>query len=47
MTRRRIRHMPVVDGKSLAGIISIGDVGKRKIEQIEGEAEAMREYIAG
>lgn len=46
MTRRRIRHMPVVDGATLVGIISIGDVVKLKIEQIENEAEAMRDYIA-
>jgi len=47
MTRRRIRHMPVVDGESLIGIISIGDVVKRKIEEVENEADALKEYIAG
>jgi CBS domain-containing protein len=46
MTRRRIRHMPVVEGGKLVGIISIGDVVKLKIEEVEHEAEAMREYIA-
>lgn len=46
MTRRRIRHMPVVEGDRLAGIISIGDVVKLKIEEVEHEAEVMREYIA-
>jgi len=46
MTRRRIRHMPVVENGMLAGIISIGDVVKLKIEEVEHEAEAMREYIA-
>lgn len=46
MTHRRIRHMPVVDGNRLAGIISIGDVVKLKIEEVEHEAEVMREYIA-
>ncbi|QQR39923.1 CBS domain-containing protein [Devosia rhizoryzae] len=45
MTRRRIRHMPVVEGGVLIGIISIGDVVKHKIEEVEHEAEAMREYI--
>jgi len=46
MTRRRIRHMPVVDNGRLIGIISIGDVVKRKIEAAEQEAEALRDYIA-
>lgn len=46
MTRRRIRHMPVVDGDVMIGIISIGDVVKRKIEETEQEANALREYIA-
>lgn len=46
MTRHRIRHIPVVEGKLLVGIVSIGDVVKRKIEETEQEAEALREYIA-
>ena len=46
MTHHRIRHMPVVDGEALAGIISIGDVVKRKIEETEQEAAALKEYIA-
>ncbi|SFZ82293.1 CBS domain-containing protein [Devosia enhydra] len=46
MTERRIRHMPVVEGESLVGIISIGDVVKRKIELTEQEAAALRDYIA-
>jgi len=46
MSQKRIRHMPVVDGGKLVGMISIGDLVKRKIEQAEREAEAMREYIA-
>jgi CBS domain-containing protein len=46
MTHRRIRHMPVVEGGALAGIISIGDVVKLKIEEVEHEAEVLREYIA-
>lgn len=45
MTRRRIRHLPVLDGASLLAFVSIGDLVKFRIEQIEGEAEAMREYI--
>ena len=46
MTRRRIRHLPVVDEGRLVGFISIGDLVKARIELIEGEAEAMRAYIA-
>lgn len=45
MTRRRIRHLPVVDTESLSGFISIGDLVKHRIEKIEAEAEAMRSYI--
>jgi len=47
MTRRRIRHLPVVDGAALVGFISIGDLVKYRIEAIEAEAAAMRDYIAG
>ena len=46
MTARRIRHLPVVEAGELAGIISIGDVVKRKIEETEQEAIALKEYIA-
>jgi len=46
MTRHRIRHMPVVEDGALKGIVSIGDVVKRKIEETEQETEALREYIA-
>lgn len=46
MTRGRFRHLPVVTGGKLAGIISIGDVVKARIEQVEREAEEMRAYIA-
>jgi CBS domain-containing protein len=46
MTRHRIRHVPVVDGTTLVGIVSIGDVVKGKIEETEQEASALREYIA-
>ncbi len=45
MTRRRIRHLPVVEGARLIGFVSIGDLVKNRIEQIEQEAEAMRTYI--
>jgi CBS domain-containing protein len=46
MTEKRIRHMPVVDNGELGGIVSIGDVVKRKIEETEQEASALKEYIA-
>lgn len=45
MTRRRIRHLPVVDGERLAGFVSIGDLVAYRISRIEQEAEAMRAYI--
>ncbi|HLI23130.1 MAG TPA: CBS domain-containing protein [Stellaceae bacterium] len=46
MTERRIRHLPVVDRGTLAGIVSIGDVVKHRIDEVEGEASSMREFIA-
>ena len=45
MTKRRIRHLPVVDASGLIGIVSIGDLVKYRIDRIEQEAEAMRDYI--
>ncbi|WP_421993504.1 CBS domain-containing protein [Qipengyuania sp.] len=45
MTRRRIRHLPVVDGETMCGFISIGDLVKARLDEIEHEAEALREYI--
>ncbi len=46
MTEHRIRHIPIVEDGELVGIVSIGDVVKRKIEETEQEALALREYIA-
>lgn len=46
MTRYRIRHIPITEDGALVGIVSIGDVVKRKIEETEQEALALREYIA-
>lgn len=46
MTDGRFRHLPVYEDDRLAGIISIGDVVKRRIEDVEREAAVMREYIA-
>ena len=47
ITRRRIRHLPVVEDGRLIGIVSIGDLVKRRIDCIEQEANALREYIHG
>lgn len=46
MTARRFRHLPVVTDGALVGIISIGDVVKHHVAEIEMEATAMRDYIA-
>lgn len=46
MTQHRFRHLPVIAGGRLVGIVSIGDVVKRKIEQAERDAEELRNYIA-
>lgn len=46
MTKRRIRHLPVVDNDRLSGFVSIGDLVKHRIEKIESEAAAMRDYIS-
>jgi CBS domain-containing protein len=47
MTERRVRHLPVTNGGHVVGVVSIGDVVKRKIEEAEQEAAALKEYIAG
>lgn len=46
MTEGRFRHLPVQKDGKLAGIISIGDVVKRRIEEVEREADEIRTYIA-
>jgi CBS domain-containing protein len=46
MTQRRFRHLPVVTDGELVGIVSIGDVVKHHVAEIEMEATAMRDYIA-
>jgi CBS domain-containing protein len=46
MTEHRVRHLPVVESGKLGGMISIGDVVKYRIEEIEREAEEMKSYIA-
>ncbi|GIF62996.1 signal transduction protein [Asanoa ishikariensis] len=47
MTERRIRHLPVVHESRLVGIVSIGDVVKNRIDELESERTAMSHYIAG
>ena len=46
MSRRRIRHLPVVEGGVMVGFVSIGDLVKYRIDRIESEAAALRDYIA-
>ena len=46
MTAGKFRHLPVVDQGRLVGVISIGDVVKSRLHEIEHETEALREYIA-
>ncbi len=45
MTHRRFRHLPVVEGGKLVGIISIGDVVKHRLQTMEMESEAIHEYV--
>lgn len=47
MTNRRIRHFPVVQDERLCGIISIGDVVKNRLDEVEYEARSLRSFIAG
>ncbi len=46
MTRKRIRHLPVMQAGRMVGFVSIGDLVKARIDRIESEADAMRAYIA-
>jgi CBS domain-containing protein len=46
MTQRRVRHLPVIEADRVVGIVSIGDLVKHRIDRIEAEAAAMRDYIA-
>ena len=46
MTERRFRHLPVMTGTTLCGIVSIGDLVNYRINQSEMEATALKEYIA-
>jgi CBS domain-containing protein len=46
MTVSRIRHLPVVEGGRLAGIVSIGDVVKNRLDELADEADQLKRYIA-
>ena len=46
MTNSRIRHMPIVEDEKLVGLISIGDVVKNRVEELQAEGDMLREYIA-
>ncbi len=45
MTSRKFRHLPVVSEGKLIGLVSIGDVVKQRVEEVERESEALRDYI--
>lgn len=45
MTERRIRHVPVVDGGRLVAIVSIGDVVKHRLDELESERNSLMEYV--
>jgi len=47
MTERRIRHLPVLQGGRLAGLVSIGDVVKNRLDEMEWESSSLKTYIAG
>jgi CBS domain-containing protein len=45
MTSNRIRHLPVLEGGKLAGIITIGDVVKARLEETTLQVDSLREYV--
>jgi CBS domain-containing protein len=45
MTKNRVRHVPVLEGKDLIGIVSIGDVVKTRMEELEAEQQQLHSYI--
>jgi CBS domain-containing protein len=45
MTNRRLRHLPVRDGSSLAGIVSVGDILKYRLDEVELEARVMQDAV--
>ena len=47
MTTKRMRHVPIMDGGVLAGIVSIGDVVKVRLDELEVEKQSLEEYVTG
>lgn len=47
MTTKRIRHVPVLDGENLRGLVSIGDVVRARLNELESERQQIQEYITG
>lgn len=47
MTMRRFRHVPVIDGDDLVGIVSIGDLVKHRLDELEIETRVLRDYVIG
>ncbi len=47
MTNNRVRHVPVLDDGRLVGIVSIGDVVKNRMEELQSERQQLRAYITG
>ncbi len=47
MLANRIRHVPVVDGARLAGFISVRDIIKQRLDEVQSDADAMQKYISG
>ena len=47
MTAGRFRHLPVIEGGHMAGIVSIGDIVKARLDAQENEVESLRAYVAG
>jgi CBS domain-containing protein len=46
MTRQRLRHLVAVDGEKLLGVVSVGDIVKHRLEQLETETGVLRDYVA-
>ena len=47
MTKRRLRHLPVMDGARLVGIVSVGDILKHRLDEVEFEAHVMQDLAIG
>lgn len=47
MTQHRFRHMPVMDGDTMVGLVSIGDVVKARLDELSNQAESLKNMIMG